>query len=62
LFSALHFAAYSGNGRIVDLLLQNKADPNLATTAQGWTASHIAAYYGNGEALKALLDYTKTGS
>lgn len=52
--SALHAAAQRGPVRLVQLLLQHKADP-LAVGDQGWTPLHLAARAGNAQKVKCLL-------
>ncbi|XP_037427657.1 ankyrin-3-like [Triticum dicoccoides] len=52
---ALHNAAKSGNGEVVDLLLSRGARVDIAVTHG--TPLHIAASYGNTGAVKILLDH-----
>lgn len=51
----LHCAARIGHTGMVQLLLENHADPNLATTA-GHTPLHIAAREGHVDTALALLN------
>jgi len=51
----LHCAARIGHTSMVQLLLENNADPNLATTA-GHTPLHIAAREGHVDTALALLE------
>lgn len=51
----LHCAARIGHTNMVKLLLENNANPNLATTA-GHTPLHIAAREGHVETALALLE------
>lgn len=51
----LHCAARIGHTNMVKLLLENNANPNLATTA-GHTPLHIAAREGHVETVLALLE------
>lgn len=53
--TALHFAAFSNNKTITELLLHNKADID-ATDKFGNTALHMATYKGN-EVEQVLLEY-----
>jgi len=51
--SATVLAAHSGNGDLVEFLLEKRADPNAA--AAGYTALHAAILRGNKKAVRALL-------
>jgi ankyrin repeat protein len=51
--SATVLAAHSGNGELVEFLLQKGADPNAA--GAGYTALHAAILRGNKKAVRALL-------
>lgn len=52
--TALHVAARSGNSELVELLLAQGANPNIADDA-GWTGIHCAAFSGNLKTLEALI-------
>ncbi len=52
----LHSAAAGHNLRIVQMLLEHKADPNAKQQA-GWTPLHAAAQHGDQEMLELLLKY-----
>jgi len=51
--SVLVVAAYSGNGKLAQFLLEKDALPNAA--AGGYTAAHVAVLRGDTELVKALL-------
>ncbi|MDP8225202.1 MAG: ankyrin repeat domain-containing protein [Candidatus Lernaella stagnicola] len=53
----LHLAAKTGNGKIISLLLESGADPNLPDQL-GRTSLHYGAIYGHAEAVGLLI--TKT--
>lgn len=54
--TALHWAAYWNNARMVRALLAKGADPHRQmSNRRGWTALHVAASNGNGRAVRALL-------
>ena len=55
-YSALHYAARSGNVDICSYLLQNQADVNV-TNVGGDTPLHRAAYIGHMELCLLLLQY-----
>ncbi|XP_024880819.1 uncharacterized protein LOC112460398 isoform X1 [Temnothorax curvispinosus] len=52
--SLLHYAAWKGYDKIVDILLQNKADPN-AVNNKGFTPLHYAAKFSHLKVVKLLL-------
>jgi ankyrin repeat protein len=52
----LHSAAAGGDGRIVTLLLERGADPNLRQSG-GYTALHAAAQNGDLEMVRSLIDH-----
>jgi hypothetical protein len=51
----IHCAAQTGRTSVAKVLLQHRADPNVAT-GSGWTPLHIAAQNGNLDVLKVLLE------
>lgn len=51
-FSPIHFATFSGQVDVVELLLRKGCKITTTTTKQRWTPFHIAAYYGYLEILK----------
>ncbi|XP_054584257.1 ankyrin repeat and SOCS box protein 3 isoform X2 [Eptesicus fuscus] len=55
-FSALHFAAHRGHGKIVQILLEAGADPN-ATTLEETTPLFLAVENGRMDVLRLLLRY-----
>lgn len=52
----LHWACMRGHGDIVNLLLENKANPNLSMD-NGWSTLHSAAETGHVSILRALVQY-----
>ncbi|XP_071560537.1 uncharacterized protein [Temnothorax nylanderi] len=52
--TSLHYAAWKGYNRIVNILLQNKADPN-AVCNKGFTPLHYAAKFSHLKIVKFLL-------
>jgi len=52
----LHWAAMKGHGDIVQLLLRNRADPNLLMD-NGWSPLHSAAETGRQTILVSLVQY-----
>lgn len=52
----LHLAALNGRKGIVEFLLNNKADINLAD-AQGCLPLHLASWNGHGDIVELLLKY-----
>ncbi|XP_071572585.1 uncharacterized protein [Temnothorax nylanderi] len=52
--TSLHYAAWKGYDRIVNILLQNKADPN-AICNKGFTPLHYAAKFSHLKIVKLLL-------
>ncbi|XP_071636453.1 uncharacterized protein [Temnothorax longispinosus] len=52
--TSLHYAAWKGYDRIVNILLQNKADPN-AVNDKGFTPLHYAAKFSHLKVVKLLL-------
>ncbi|XP_071636411.1 uncharacterized protein [Temnothorax longispinosus] len=52
--TSLHYAAWKGYDRIVNILLQNKADPN-AVNNKGFTPLHYAAKFSHLKIVKLLL-------
>ena len=55
-WTALRCAVFQENLDVVEFLLTQKANPNLADTEDGTTPLHWAAQVGNTEIVKALLD------
>jgi ankyrin repeat protein len=53
---ALFIASGSGNARIVRMLLENGAEPDLKT-GQGFSALGISSTYGHTEVIEILLDH-----
>ncbi|CAF1118059.1 unnamed protein product [Didymodactylos carnosus] len=56
-YTALHYSVRHQPAKIVLLLLENKADPNIVTNAGHSTPLHRAALFNNLEAVKYLIDY-----
>ena len=53
----IQLAAERGDTRVIELLLQNGADPNHgADSYGGWSALHLAAHWGHTEAASLLRD------
>ncbi|XP_071572545.1 uncharacterized protein [Temnothorax nylanderi] len=52
--TSLHYAAWKGYDRIVNILLQNKADPNTVNN-KGFTPLHYAAKFSHLKVVKLLL-------
>ncbi len=61
-WTALHWAAYYGQPKVAQWLLDHGADPNMKTLKgygrynPGITPLILAAYYGHDDIVKALLD------
>lgn len=61
-WTALHWAAYYGQPKVAQWLLDHGADPNMKTLKSygrykpGITPLILAAYYGHDEIVKALLE------
>eukprot|EP01130_Rhizamoeba_saxonica_P004251 TRINITY_DN1743_c0_g1_i5.p1 TRINITY_DN1743_c0_g1~~TRINITY_DN1743_c0_g1_i5.p1 ORF type:complete len:136 (-),score=18.03 TRINITY_DN1743_c0_g1_i5:39-446(-) len=55
-YTALHYAARSGNVDICKLLLRNRASANVSTLAGGVTPLHRAAYMGRTQVVQMLID------
>ena len=53
--SALYIAAYTGQTRMVNALIDKGADVAWASPSTGHTAMHIAAEFGKTQAMMALL-------
>jgi ankyrin repeat protein len=51
-FKPIHFAVYSGNLEIVELLIRKGAKITCTTTKQRWNPFHLAAYYGHFDIIK----------
>ncbi|GLC33827.1 hypothetical protein PLESTM_000123800 [Pleodorina starrii] len=54
--TSLHFAAWCGNVRTLELLVRDKGFPPDEPDADGWTALHFAALAGRVEAVEQLLE------
>ncbi|XP_044736046.1 ankyrin-3-like [Chrysoperla carnea] len=54
--TTLHYAAWKGYDKIVQILLQNKANPN-AVGKNGYTPIHYAAKFSHLQVVNALLSY-----
>lgn len=54
-YTPLHIAAQSGKIKVIDALIDAKADTEARQTNLQWTSLHYASYYGYIEAVKALI-------
>jgi ankyrin repeat protein len=54
--TALHFAAKTGNAKIVKMLLQKSSSPNI-TDNNNWTALYHAAYNCHVQCVEILISY-----
>lgn len=54
--TALHWAAYWNNTRMVRALLAKGANVHRQMSNRGWTALHVAAANGSGLAVRSLLE------
>jgi ankyrin repeat protein len=54
-WSRLHMAVFSGTDQEIQMLLANRADPNVRT-AQGWTPLHFASCLNRTEVVRMLID------
>jgi cytohesin len=54
--TALHEAAKGGHADVINVLLQNRGDPDLARLSDGSTPLHLAAEGGHEDAVRALAD------
>ncbi|KAI0530069.1 ankyrin repeat-containing domain protein [Xylaria digitata] len=54
-FNSLHVAAYRGDGRIVEVLLENDINPNLSSEYFG-SALYAAAFSGHTDMARLLID------
>ena len=59
-YTALAYAAMKGNGRMVELLLRNGADPN-SVTKEGDTAVELALRLGHSEVADILKAARQSG-
>ena len=55
--TAMHFAAINGNPRIMQMLIENRAElnPPASEKKRRWTPIHYAAKYGNREIMELLI-------
>ena len=58
--TCLHHCCLEGHLEIVQLLLQNGADPN-AISSNGYTPLHMAAWGGRNKVAKALIEAGEIG-
>lgn len=56
-WTALHFASRAGQTAVVDLLLKQGANPNLAEKETGTTPLHLACLNGNRRVIRLLLTH-----
>lgn len=55
--TSLHYAAKSGNQRMVELLLNHKADPNIQSVSTKCSPLHEACIFGHPETILLLVQY-----
>lgn len=55
--TALHYAAKSGNQRLVDVLLSHQADPNIQSVASKLSPLHEACIFGHPESISMLVEH-----
>ncbi len=55
--TALHYASKSGNQTLVELLLDNKADPNIQSVSAKLSPLHEACIFGHPETIRMLVKH-----